>query len=348
MGSHDTPPYSGPNTPGSHTSGPEEGTVGIATPNSFTATSPQPVSKVRAPSFLIPENLTQAVVEQNPQLKRLQLDLLNLTSFNDNSTLHWRPSWFKQDPFNKKSWTLHNPPAVVTEKIPSTHYAAKEYYTRRMRRSGDRQPLYIKDWSQWRRYCDMYGVPYDFLCEEQIELMRLGLPKNADGEITSPPISPLYPEPQPLGCGRYILHPETYSTHLPRKFHSVNHDAEELAKVEAVIVHSDGALKVEPRENMFIHDSQWTHYDGYGQYRDDELYFMDDRAPKQQGRSRRWSYLPWTNEQAESCSQVVKLKVNLKRKFANDSGAQNDAGGGNEGTERTKSRRIHRGVGELN
>ncbi|CAE7206375.1 hypothetical protein P3342_011407 [Pyrenophora teres f. teres] len=346
MGSHETPPYSGPNTPESNTSGPEEVAVGITTPTSFTATSPQPVSKVRGSSFLIPENLTQAVVERTPQLKRLQRDLLILTSFNDNSTLHWRPFWFKQDPFNKKSWTLHNPPAVVTEKVPNTNYAAKEYYTRRMRRAGDRNPLYIKDWGQWRRYCDMYGVPYDFLCKEQIGLMRLGLSRNVEGEITSPPSYPLYPEPQPLGCGRYILDPETYSTHLPRKFHSVNHDAEELANVEAVIVHSDGALKVERRENMFMHDSQWTHYDGYGEYRDDEHYVMDDRAPKQQGRSRRWSYLPWTNEQDESCRLLVKLKVNLKRKFTNDSGIEDSGGGGTEGTEQGKSRRVHRRVGD--
>ena len=127
---------------------------------------------------------------------------------------------------------------------------------------------------------------------------------------------------------------------MPRKFHSVKYDAEAAEDVEAVVVHSDGALKVERRENMFLHQSQWTHYDGNGEYRDDERYFLDDRAPKQQASGRRWSYLPWTSGQEESCRMLVKLKVNLKRKFADD--AVIKSGSGNEGAERKKIRKIHR------
>lgn len=66
-------------------------------------------------------------------------------------------------------------------------------------------------------------------------------------------------------------------------------------------MHSDGSLKVEPRENYFMHTGQWTHFDGYGGYRLDERQVVDEAAPKQQGRGRRWSYLPWTREQEESC-----------------------------------------------
>jgi hypothetical protein len=45
-----------------------------------------------SPTFNIPIDLTQPMVEANPELKRLQQDLLILTSFNDNSSLYWRPS----------------------------------------------------------------------------------------------------------------------------------------------------------------------------------------------------------------------------------------------------------------
>ena len=181
METHDTPPYSGPNTPEPNVIVSEE--VDIATPTSLKSTSSRLTSKLQGPSFLIPQNLTQARVDQIPELKRHQQDLLVLTSLSNNSTLHWRPAWFKQDPFNKKFWTLHNPPNVVTEKISDTNYATKEYYTRRMRRPGDHESLYIKSWDHWIRYCDMYGVSYDFLCEEQIALMHLGLHRNAKGRI---------------------------------------------------------------------------------------------------------------------------------------------------------------------
>ena len=144
----------------------------------------------------------------------------------------------------------------------------------------------------------------------------------------APPSHPLYPEPQPLGCSRYILDPETYATHLPRKFHSVSHDTEALGELEAVIVHFDGALKVEHRENMFIHSSQWTHFNGRWEYEDDTNYLPDERAPKRQGKGRRWTYLPWTREQEESCehTMVVKLKVSPKRKVGEDDGEDHEAG----------------------
>jgi hypothetical protein len=116
-------------------------------------------------------------------LKRLQFDLLLLTSFSDNSTLHWRPSWFSQAPFSLSPWTLHNPPNVVTERLPQAAAHSRHVYTRRMRRAGDPAPAYIKTWEHWRRVCALYGVPEDFLCEEQVGLMREGLLRDEDGAL---------------------------------------------------------------------------------------------------------------------------------------------------------------------
>jgi hypothetical protein len=136
----------------------------------------------------------QESVEVDTKLKRFLQDLLVLTGLNDNSTLHWRPTWFVQDSFSKEFWTLQNPPNVVTEKLPSTVPQGREYYTRRMRRESDPPPLYIKSWDHWYRYCDMYGVPYDFLSEKQVEFMRLGLPRNEMGALCrtfSRPMAPM-------------------------------------------------------------------------------------------------------------------------------------------------------------
>ena len=183
----------------------------------------------------------------------------------------------------------------------------------------------------------MYGIPYDFLSEEQIELMRLGLPRANGGKIcgklspifqsiyeltfTAPPNHPLYPEPQPLGQGRYILDPSTYVTHLPRKFHRINHDASIPSQVEVIVVQSDGALTVEPRENFSMHTSQWTHFDGYGGYRLDDQQVVDDTVLKEQGPGRRWSYLPWTREQEESCRPLrIDLRSSAKRKEVQETG----------------------------
>lgn len=78
-----------------------------------------------------------------------------------------------------------------------------------------------------------------------------------------------------------------------------------------VVVHSNGALVVEPRGPLSMHSSQWTHFDGHGRYRNDDPRLSNEALPKQQGSGRRWSYLPWTEEQEDTCKArlVVKLKV---------------------------------------
>ena len=160
-----TPPYSAPNTPIMG-----KGALPlVSTPKStFSATF--------GPTLNIPENLTQELVETMPELKRWQEDLLILTGFSDNSTLHWRPSWFAQSEYATGFWTLHNPPGVVTELLAMKELG-RSVMTRSMRQCGDAPAPYIKSWDHWYRYCEMYGVPFDFLCEEQITLMRLGLLK---------------------------------------------------------------------------------------------------------------------------------------------------------------------------
>jgi len=130
----------------------------------------------------IPANLTQADVEADSALRRFQIDLLVLTAFAENLTLHWRPSWFPQDAHAHVFWTLYNPPNVVTELLPREAHGMR-VYTRRMRRKSDAAPLYIRDWAHWRRVCEQRGVPEDFLCEKQVELVRLGLPMDEDGMI---------------------------------------------------------------------------------------------------------------------------------------------------------------------
>lgn len=181
MNSRDTPPYSGPTTPDiispdSSPCGECGEVVSIATPTSITST-PR-LTSLLVPTVHIPKDLTQAQVSANPQLKRCQQDLLILTSFNENESLHWRPSWFAQELNSKHFWTLHNPPNVVTERMP---YSGKgrAYFTRRLRTAGDAGPYFIKSWAHWAEYCTMYGVPSDFLCEVQIELLRLGLLRDA-------------------------------------------------------------------------------------------------------------------------------------------------------------------------
>ena len=177
---HDTPPCSNPDTPDATTSNVDATEVSLATPTSISATSLELTSE--AHKFHIPATLTQAAVDADPQLKRFQQDLLMLTSINENEIIHWRPSWFNQEPFSKKFWTLQNPPSVVTERIPHK-YKGRQYYTRRTRQAEDPPPLFIKTWDHWRTYCDMYGLPYEFLSEGQIELMRLGLPRDEQGNI---------------------------------------------------------------------------------------------------------------------------------------------------------------------
>ncbi|KAL1611905.1 hypothetical protein SLS60_000127 [Paraconiothyrium brasiliense] len=182
-----TPPYSDPGT--SEVSAMANSHAD--TPISPTASSPaNATSAARLPTFSIPTNLTQAAVEASPQLKRLQQDLLVLTSFPDNSSLHWRPSWFSSPTYSSAVWTLHNPPHVVTEEMPKEDsvYVKQMLWragvmTRRMRKEGDAEPRWMKTKEGWEKYCDMYGVPYDFLSEDQVRLLRLGLPRREDGEV---------------------------------------------------------------------------------------------------------------------------------------------------------------------
>ncbi|KAF1958559.1 hypothetical protein CC80DRAFT_441047, partial [Byssothecium circinans] len=164
-------------------------------------------------------------MEADPQLKRLQQDLLILTSMNDNSTLSWRPTWFSAPALDSAFWTLQNPPDVVTEPLPlgpaplgSQIVVRQQVMTRRMRQDGDRAPAYITTVEKWERYCAVYGVPWDFLCEDQVRLMRLGLARDASGSVCAPPTWPLHPEPQHPSQGEYILAGETHSS-LPLKFH---------------------------------------------------------------------------------------------------------------------------------
>ena len=183
MQNRDTPPHSGPNTPETQVLrySPATTTDGLATPTSLPSVSLAPTPKTSR--CQASKNPTQDEVEADLLLKRHQQDLLVLTSLNDNSTLHWRPSWFKQAPFNNSLWTLHTPPNVVTEKLPNSVPQSKDYYTRRMRQQGDRPPIYIKTWDHWDRYCELYGVPPDFLSEHQVGLMRLGLPRTEKGAL---------------------------------------------------------------------------------------------------------------------------------------------------------------------
>lgn len=182
MNWQNTPPYTSPTTPERPTLSGVPGIPLASTPeNSVT-------SRIQA-TFDIPINLTQSMVEANLELKRFQQDLLVLTSFNDNSTLHWRPSWFTKPAFYSELWTLHNPPHAVTELLPQRP-RGRQVTTRRMRRPDDTDPPYIKDLADWTRYCDLYGVPHDFLCEDQVRLLRLGLLRDSDGQICGKILSP--------------------------------------------------------------------------------------------------------------------------------------------------------------
>jgi hypothetical protein len=178
MSGYRTPPHYGPTTP-PRTSG--KSTIDdfqLATPTSMKWESPKPNSPNSDAHFAALH--TQKDIDANPALKRLQQDLLILTSFNDNTSLHWRPAWFNNERTPGTIWTLHNPPNVVTELL-SNDCKGIQLYTRRMRRRSDPPPQYIKDRYHWVRYCDMYGIPHDFLSQEQVRLMRMGLPRDADG-----------------------------------------------------------------------------------------------------------------------------------------------------------------------
>jgi hypothetical protein len=129
----------------------------------------------------------------------------------------------------------------------------------------------------------------------------------------APPVYPAYPEPQPLGQGSYVLDPSTWATHLPEKFCYANYAAGVLKDFEAVVVHDNGAIKVERGEDVFELLGLRTYFDGTGVCREDAAFDVDGRVLNQQGPGRRWSYLPWTGEQEESCKPPkLVLKLSLK------------------------------------
>lgn len=174
----DTSPNSGPQTQNIAPADADvkSGTYDYATPTSISC-DPRPQT------LRITANLTQDMVDTDPELKHFQQDLLILTSFNETETFHWRPSWFQQESYSTKFWTLYNPQDVVTEYLPGKRPQKWQNYTRRMRRVSDGPSSYIKTWDDWYRVCDLRGMPRDFLCEEQVELMRLGLPRDGDGNL---------------------------------------------------------------------------------------------------------------------------------------------------------------------
>lgn len=97
MEERNTPPYPCLNNPKHDISKPPDWSFGIATPTSISFTSPQVAEADRTTMSLILKSPTQALVDCNQQLKRVQQDLLVLNSFNDNSTLHWRPCVIHQE-----------------------------------------------------------------------------------------------------------------------------------------------------------------------------------------------------------------------------------------------------------
>jgi hypothetical protein len=115
-------------------------------------------------------------------------------------------------------------------------------------------------------------------------------------------------------------------------------------------VHSDGALEIERRDEISRGHLQWTHNDGKGGSRKHAMYAANGGTPKQQGPARRWSYVPWTSAQEESCkpaSLVVTLKVNLKRKLGtNGGGGSNRVVGGTEEKD-PKRKKMNRLLKEL-
>lgn len=77
---------------------------------------------------------TQKDADSNWSAKRLQQDVLILTSFNDKPSLYLRPAWFKEEYTSGRMWTLHNPPNVVTQLLPNA-FGVMQMYTRCMRRT---------------------------------------------------------------------------------------------------------------------------------------------------------------------------------------------------------------------
>ncbi|KAF2022164.1 hypothetical protein BU24DRAFT_471279 [Aaosphaeria arxii CBS 175.79] len=237
--------------------------IRLAPSTTTTTTTIAATTKPTNISALIPPHLTQPLVDASPFLKRLQQDLLILTSFPDNASLHWRPTWFPPSPTPTSTpWTLHNPPNVTTLRLPNTPHVPHAH-TRAMRSpsSSSSSPppqQYIKTWRHWTRYCALYAIPTDFLSPAMIALIQLAQQQGA----TEPPTWPLYPEPLPETP--YVL-PSASGKSLARKFERVDEGW-------CVVVRPSGALEVVEREGSI---------EGV--------------------RGVRWSHVPWSREQEESC-----------------------------------------------
>jgi hypothetical protein len=115
--------------------------------------------------------------------------------------------------------------------------------------------------------------------------------------VTAPPEFPLYPEPQPLGAGRYVLAPAFYGS-LPRKFWCV--DAAALHG-EVVVVHSSGALRVMLLEDCELLEGLDGSHEEHEARSEVGLYAEKYAIPRVQGMGRRWSHIPWTEEMEKSC-----------------------------------------------
>jgi hypothetical protein len=115
--------------------------------------------------------------------------------------------------------------------------------------------------------------------------------------VTAPPEFPLYPEPQPLGAGRYVLAPAFYGS-LPRKFWCVNAAG---LHGEVVVVQSSGALRVVPLEDYELHEGLDRSHEKHEARSEVGLYAERYAIPRVQGMGRRWSHIPWTEEMKKSC-----------------------------------------------
>ncbi|KAJ4989788.1 hypothetical protein SVAN01_04625 [Stagonosporopsis vannaccii] len=272
-----------------------------APPNDAHLTTPTSLSKKPTPTTSTlpstPLGRERRPTAAAPTPEQLKHDLLLLTAFPDNTTLHFRPAWFPPlpPPHPPQSatptsipplWTLHNPPNVVTERLPACS-GGIQLFTRRMRRPSDPAAVYIRDWQAWARYCEGSGVPLCWLGEGHVGM--LGEAMGEEKRVS--PQHPLYPEPPSPRSASYFLDPTTYSTHLPAKFCHVvpplsgGEDEQKAQSGEVVVVHSDGRLTV----------SEWASG-------------RDGVVKSQAGRGYRWSVRPWTTAMEESC-RPLKVRV---------------------------------------
>ncbi|PVI06632.1 hypothetical protein DM02DRAFT_724298 [Periconia macrospinosa] len=226
-------------------------------------------SSTAAPPDPLP---AQAQVVAQPIFHRHQKDLIILSTLPDNTSLTWRPSWFpphtpENPPSKTGTWTLHNPPHVVTEALPSGE-ADAVIMTRRMRKEGDRPPVFIKTQAEWERYCQVNRVPTWLFMDKSLLLLNLGLERDENGDVCAPPTWPLYPEP--LHYSSYVLSEKSLKN-LPRQFHHLAKNYGRNGK--RVVVYPDGAL--------IVRDARWVEKHGV------------PMLPV----GKHWSYIPWTREQ---------------------------------------------------